>query len=123
MVHIAPLLEYTLRNLMSFPFIPFQPLFPKHPGWGGTNGPCAALPTHYPLLTTHSQSPFNALFRHSMHGNTVQRNVWCPEAKFGRLDTYSWHVEVDTTNPQLALYLLGGTIRRDLTEGEECRMS
>jgi hypothetical protein len=32
-------------------------------------------------------SPFNAVFRHSMHGNTVQRNVWCRKAKFGRLDT------------------------------------
>jgi len=31
-------------------------------------------------------SPFNAVFRHSMQGNTVQRNVWCRKAKFGRLD-------------------------------------
>ena len=29
--------------------------------------------------------PFNALFRHSMHGNTIQRKVWSRTANSGKL--------------------------------------
>jgi hypothetical protein len=32
-------------------------------------------------------SPFNAVYRHSMHGNTVRRKVWSHTANSGRLDT------------------------------------
>src|SRR5882757_532946 len=31
-------------------------------------------------------SPFNAVYRHSMHGNTVRRKVWSHTANSGRLD-------------------------------------
>src|SRR5258705_8416815 len=30
--------------------------------------------------------PFNAVYRHSMHGNTVRRKVWSHTANSGRLD-------------------------------------
>jgi len=30
-------------------------------------------------------SPFNAVFRHSMHGNTIQRKVWSRTANSGKL--------------------------------------
>ena len=30
-------------------------------------------------------SPFNAVFRHSMHGNTIQRKVWSHTANSGKL--------------------------------------
>jgi hypothetical protein len=33
-----------------------------------------------------SLSPFNAVYRHSMHGNTVRRKVWSHTANSGRLD-------------------------------------
>jgi len=34
-------------------------------------------------------SPFNALYRHSMHRNTIQRKVWSHKANSGRLDAES----------------------------------
>ena len=33
--------------------------------------------------------PFNALYRHSMHRNTIQRKVWSHKANSGRLDVES----------------------------------
>ena len=33
-----------------------------------------------------AQSPFNAVYRHSMHGNTIRRKVWSHTANSGRLD-------------------------------------
>jgi hypothetical protein len=33
--------------------------------------------------------PFNALYRHSMHRNTIQRKVWSHKANSGRLDVGS----------------------------------
>jgi len=66
--------------------------------------------------------PFNALYRHSMHRNTVQRKVWSHNANSGRLDVESlggsaqlFHLWVHL-RPAERHNLTSGT------EGEECRM-
>jgi hypothetical protein len=37
-------------------------------------------------ILRHLPSPFNAVYRHSMHRNTVRRKVWSHTANSGRLD-------------------------------------
>ncbi len=48
-------------------------------------GPQSGKETHTNPLPSERPSPFNAVFRHSMHGNTVQRKVWSHAANSGKL--------------------------------------
>jgi hypothetical protein len=65
-------------------------------------------------------APFNAVYRHSMHRNTIQRKVWSRIANSGRLDAEllgaprGYSVAISAT--------CGAAQSRAVTEGEECRM-
>src|SRR6266404_4759114 len=48
-------------------------------------GPQSGKETHTNPLPSERPSPFNAVFRHSMRGNTVQRKVWSHAANSGKL--------------------------------------
>ena len=68
----------------------WRPSAPRHPGFSGANER-----SHSRVWKTkgntrkgefrRTASPFNALFRHSMHGNTIQRKVWSHTVNSGRL--------------------------------------
>jgi hypothetical protein len=81
------------RPLFSQPYellFPQLPSFHNHPHCAGVWGhvaPAALISCKSERIATPSKppSPFNAVFRHSMHGNTVQRNVWSHTAKSGKL--------------------------------------
>jgi hypothetical protein len=45
----------------------------------------AGKATHQIHSSYELASPFNAVFRHSMHGNTIQRKVWSHTANSGKL--------------------------------------
>jgi len=117
-----------LNCLAFYPFRPgaflaqsFVSFVPRRPPsdrtkvfWLKNNSECKIL--------SRLPSPFNAVYRHSMRGNTIRRKVWSHTANSGRLDVEllgaprSCSIAGYTCGPR------GGTISRAITEGEECRM-
>ena len=117
-----------LNCLAFYPFRPgaflaqsFVSFVPRRPPsdrtkvfWLKNNSECKIL--------SRLPSPFNAVYRHSMHGNTVRRKVWSHTANSGRLDVELLGAPRSCSIAGYTCGLRGGTISRAITEGEECRM-
>jgi hypothetical protein len=89
LVDFLTLRFHNLTNPFSsnpFPFTSIQ----NPRGVGGCEPPLSPGDRNQKLGQTPNSTkicfPFNAVYRHSMHRNTVQRKVWSHKANSGRLD-------------------------------------
>jgi hypothetical protein len=112
LVDFLTLRFHNLTNPFSsnpFPFTSIQ----NPRGVGGCEPPLSPGDRNRKLGQTPNSTkicfPFNAVYRHSMHRNTVQRKVWSHKANSGRLDAETFGGSAQLFHLRVHLRPAGGT--------------